>query len=81
MSTVYSKATEIILDELDVLARLLGLDVVETTGFPTARVRVAVDGKHVVITKQGSEFLATDVLPDVPMTFVGGAMFTYRLEL
>jgi hypothetical protein len=75
-----SKAAEI-LGDLNTLADLLGLDVIETTKFPTLMMRVSLGGKSIAITKQGPDFLATDTLPDVPMTFIGGGMFNYRLEL
>jgi hypothetical protein len=44
-------------------------------------VRVTIGGSCSTITKQGSDFLATDPLPDVPMTFIGGGMFKYRVEV
>ena len=70
-----------ILSDLKALADLLELDVIETTKFPALMMRVSLGGKSIAITKQGSDFLATDALPDVPMTFIGGGMFNYRLEL
>ena len=76
-----AKAEEV-LSDLKTLAYLLELEVIETTKFPTVMLRVSRGGgKSIAITKQGSDFLATDVLPEVPMTFVGGGMFTYRLEV
>jgi hypothetical protein len=75
-----AKAEEILLD-LNTLATLLELDVIETTKFPTVMMRVSSGSKSIAITKQGSEFLATDILPDVPTTFIGGGMFNYRLEV
>lgn len=75
-----AKAEEI-LDDLQSLAQLLELDVIETTKFPTIMMRVSCGDKAVSITKQGGDFLATDLLPTVPMTFIGGGMFTYRLEV
>ena len=75
-----SKAAEI-LSDLRTLADLLELDVIETTKFPTLMMRVARGGKSIAITKQGSDFLATDTLPDIPTTFIGGGMFNYRLEV
>ena len=44
-------------------------------------VRVSLGGRSSAITKQGTDFLATDDLPDVPMTFIGGGMFKYRVEI
>jgi hypothetical protein len=70
-----------ILGELLSLAQLLGLEVIESSNFPTVRVRVACGDKKSTITKQGSDFLATDSLPDVPMTFIGGGMFAYRVDV
>jgi hypothetical protein len=75
-----SKAEEVISD-LKTLAHLLELDVIETTKFPTVMMRVSIGGKAIAITKQGSDFLATDILPDIPMTFIGGGMFHYRVEV
>jgi hypothetical protein len=76
-----SKAEEV-LSDLKTLANLLELDVIETTKFPTVMMRVSRGGgKSIAITKQGVDFLATDLLPEVPMTFIGGGMFTYRLEV
>ncbi|HEY5075032.1 MAG TPA: hypothetical protein VII34_10080 [Pyrinomonadaceae bacterium] len=75
-----SKAEEV-LNDLKTLASLLELDVIETTKFPTVMMRVSRGDKSIAITKQGSDFLATDVLPKVPMTFIGGGMFHYRLEV
>jgi hypothetical protein len=72
---------EEILNELKSLVQLLGLDVIEASNFPTMRVRVSLDGKSITITKQGSDFLATDILPDIPMTFIGGGLFKYRVEV
>jgi hypothetical protein len=74
------KAEEV-LSDLETLASLLELNVIETTKFPTVMMRVSLGGKSIAITKQGSDFLATDVLPEVPMTFIGGGMFHYRLEV
>jgi hypothetical protein len=70
-----------IIDELESLAQLLGMDVVESIKFPTIMVRVSLDGSFSAITKQGSDFLATDALPGVPMTFIGGGLFKYRVEV
>jgi hypothetical protein len=75
-----SKAEET-LSDLKTLARLLELDVIETTKFPSVMMRISLAGKSIAITKQGSDFLATDILPDVPMTFIGGGMFNYRVEV
>ena len=75
-----SKAEEI-LSDLKTLAFLLELEVIETTKFPSVMMRISLDGKSIAITKQGSDFLATDILPDVPMTFIGGGMFNYRVEV
>ena len=75
-----SKALEI-LSDLQTLAQLLELNVIETTKFPTIMMRVTCGDKAVSITKQGPDFLATDLLPTVPMTFIGGGMFSYRLEV
>jgi hypothetical protein len=70
-----------ILGELESLAQLLGMDVIESIKFPTIMVRVSLGGRSSAITKQGTDFLATDDLPDVPMTFIGGGMFKYRVEI
>jgi hypothetical protein len=75
-----SQAAEI-LSDLKTLADLLELDILETTTFPTLLMRVSRGGKSIAITKHGSDFLATDTLPDVPTTFIGGGMFTYRLDV
>jgi hypothetical protein len=72
---------EEILGELKLLAELLSLNIIEAASFPTVMVRVSLGDKAVTITKQGSDYLATDILPDIPMTFVGGGMFNYRLEV
>jgi hypothetical protein len=72
---------EEILNELKSLAQLLGLEVIESTRFPTVMVRVAVGGQSSSITKQGEDFLATETQPDVPMTLVGTGLFSYRVEL
>jgi hypothetical protein len=75
-----SKALEI-LNDLQTLAQLLELQVIETTKFPTIMMRVGCGDEAVSITKQGSDFLATGLLPSVPMTFIGAGMFSYRLEV
>jgi hypothetical protein len=75
-----SKQKEI-LSELESLAQLLDMQVVESINFPTVMVRVSLGGSFSAITKQGSDFLATDTLPDVPMTFIGGGMFKYKVEV
>jgi hypothetical protein len=72
---------EELLSELKLLAQLLGFEVIESASFPTVMVRVSAGEKSVSITKQGSDYLATDTLPDVPMIFVGGGMFNYRVEV
>jgi hypothetical protein len=72
---------EEILDELKSLAQLLGLEVIESARFPTIMLRVAAGGQSSSITKQGEDFLATEALPDVPMTFVGSGLFSYRVEV
>jgi len=69
------------LAELESLADLLGVRVVESVRFPTVMVRVLAGDSCSTIAKQGSDFVATDELPDVPMTFIGGGMFNYRLEV
>ena len=69
------------ISELESLAQLLGMDVIESINFPTVMVRVSLGGSSITITKQGSDFLATDILPDVPMTFIGGGMFRYKVEV
>ena len=74
------KAEEV-LSDLKTLASLLELDVIETTKFPTVMMRVSRGGRAIAITMQGSDFLATDILPDIPMTFIGGGMFHYRVEV
>jgi hypothetical protein len=81
MAFITSSEAERICSDLKTLAELLGLDVVETIAFPTVMVKISVGGKSVAITKQGSDFLATDVLPSVPSKFIGGAMFKHRLEV
>ena len=81
MSLVTPAKAEEILNDLNTLAYLLELDVIEATKFPTVMLRVSLGDKSSAITKQGSDFLATDTLPDVPMTFIGGAMFKYRVEV
>jgi hypothetical protein len=70
-----------IISELESLAQLLGMDVVESIKFPTIMVRVSLGDSSSAITKQGSDFLATDALPGVPMTFIGGGMFKYKVEV
>jgi hypothetical protein len=70
-----------IISELESLAQLLGIEVIESVKFPTIMVRVSFGGRSSAITKQGSDFLATDTLPDVPMTFIGGGMFKYKVEV
>jgi hypothetical protein len=70
-----------IISELESLAQLLGMDVVESIKFPTIMVRVSLGGSFTAITKNGSDFLATDALPGVPMTFIGGPMFKYKVEV
>lgn len=70
-----------IISELESLAQLLGLDVIESVKFPTIMVRVSFGDTSSAITKQGSDFLATDALPNAPMTFIGGGMFKYKVEI
>jgi hypothetical protein len=74
---------EKILSELKSLAQLIGGDVVESSRFPTVMVRVSVGENTTTITKQGPDFLATDPLPDIPMTEIGygTGMFGYRVEI
>jgi hypothetical protein len=81
MSLLSPAKAEEVLSDLETLASLLELDVIETTKFPTVMMRVSLGGKSIAITKQGSDFLATDALPEAPTTFIGGAMFHYRLEV
>ena len=83
MPFLTSTEEERILGELKSLAQLLGGDVIESSRFPTVTVKVSVDGKCSTITKHGSDFLATDPLPDVPMTEVSFAsgMFGYRVDV
>jgi hypothetical protein len=81
MSLLSPAKAEEVLRDLKTLASLLELDVIETTKFPTVMMRVSLEGKSIAITKQGSDFLATDALPEVPTTFIGGGMFHYRLEV
>jgi len=81
MSLLSPAKAEEVLRDLKTLASLLELDVIETTKFPTVMMRVSLGGKSIAITKQGSDFLATDALPEVPTTFIGGGMFHYRLEV
>ena len=70
-----------ILSELESLAQLLGMEIIESINFPTIMVRVSLGGSSSAITKQGSDFLSTDILPGAPMTFIGGGMFKYRVEV
>jgi hypothetical protein len=70
-----------ILRELESLAQLLEMQVIESSNFPTVMVRVSVGGSSCAITKQGSDFLATDSLPDIPMTYINGGMFKYKVEI
>jgi len=70
-----------IISELESLAQLLGVNIIESINFPTVMLRVSLGGNSSAITKQGSDFLATDTLPDVPMTFIGGGMFKYRVDV
>jgi len=72
---------EEILDELKSLAQLLGLEVIDAARFPTVMLRVSVGDHSSSITKQGDDFLATEALPDVPMTSIGHGLFSYRLEV
>jgi hypothetical protein len=81
MPLVTPAKAEEILGDLKTLAHLLELEVIETTKFPSIMMRVSLDGKSIAITKQGTDFLATDILPNVQMTFIGGGMFNYRLDL
>ena len=70
------------LNELKSLAELLGVEVVEAVKLPVVMVRVAsVEGASSTITKRGADFLATHDLPEIQMTFIGGGMFKYRLEV
>ena len=70
------------LDELKSLAELLGVEVVEAATLPVVTVRVSSSGgTSSTITKRGADFFATHDLPEVPMTFVGGGMFKYRVEV
>jgi hypothetical protein len=83
MPFLTSAEEERILNELKSLAQLVGGDVIESSRFPAVTVKVSVDGKCSTITKHGDDFLATDPLPDVPMTAVsfGTGMFGYRVEV
>jgi hypothetical protein len=73
---------EQLLDELKSLAELMGVEVVEAAKLPVVTVRVSSGGgASSTITKRGAEFFATHDLPEVPMTFVGGGMFKYRVEV
>lgn len=45
-----------IISELESLAQLLGMDVVESIKFPTIMVRVSLGGSFTAITKKGSDF-------------------------
>jgi hypothetical protein len=81
MAFVTPVQAEEIFSDLKALAELLGLEVMETTKFPTIMMRISVGDKSVAITKQGSDFVATDELPSVGSTFIGGGMFGYRLEV
>ena len=73
---------EELLNELRALTELLGIDVVEAIKLPVVAVRVSSgSGESSTITKRGVDFFATHDLPEVPMTFVGGGMFKYRLEI
>jgi hypothetical protein len=81
MAFVTPMQAEEIFGDLRTLAELPGLEVIETTKFPTIMMRISVDGKAIAITKRGSDFVATDVLPSVESTFIGGGMFGYRLDV
>jgi hypothetical protein len=74
-------AQQEMLSELEFLAQLLNVEVIESIKFPSVMVRVSSGGTCSTITKEGADFLATEMLPDVPMTFIGRGMFNYRLDL
>jgi hypothetical protein len=69
------------LNELKSLAELFGVEVVESLKLPIVMVRVASGNSTSTITKRGEDFFATHDLPDVPMTYIGGGMFKYRVEV
>lgn len=70
-----------VMNELESLAQILELEVVESVDFPTLMIRVNYEGISTSITKKGEEFLATELLPCVEMTYVGGSMFKYRVDI
>jgi hypothetical protein len=73
---------EDLLEELKSLAELLGVEVVEAAKLPVVTVRVSSgSGTSSTITKRGADFFATHDLPEVTMTFVGGGMFKYHVEV
>jgi hypothetical protein len=81
MTFISSTKQEELLNELRSLAELLGVEVVEAAKLPVVTVRVSSGGASSTITKRGADFFATHDLPEVPMTFVGGGMFKYRVEV
>jgi hypothetical protein len=81
MTSISSTKQEELLNELRSLAELLGVEVVEAAKLPVVTVRVSSGGASSTITKRGADFFATHDLPEVPMTFVGGGMFKYRVEV
>jgi nucleotide-binding universal stress UspA family protein len=81
MSFLNESKQEELLNELKSLAELLGVEVVEAAKLPVVTVRVSSGSTSSTITKRGDDFFATHDLPEVPMTFVGGGMFKYRVEV
>lgn len=82
MTSNSSSRQDEVLNELKSLAELLGVVVVEAVKLPVVMVRVASNGgASSTITKRGGDFFATHDLPEVPMTYVGGGMFKYRVEV
>ncbi len=81
MTSLNSSKQDELLNELRSLAELLGVEVVEAAKLPVVTVRVSSGGGSSTITKRGADFFATHDLPEVPMTFVGGGMFKYRVEV
>ena len=82
MSFLNPLQQEYLLNELKSLAELLGVEVVEAATLPVVMVRVSSsEGASSTITKRGADFFATHDLPEVPMTFVGGGMFKFHVEV
>jgi len=69
------------INELKSLAALFGLEIVESLKYPIVMIRVASGNSTSTITKRADGFFATHELPNVPMTYVGGGMFKYRVDV